>query len=135
MFASCDFWGTFSFVIENNTDEEVRICYNPQIGRWEDVLPTYEHGPDYQLQFSETDTILSVESHHSLNWDIDAGIVGYHFPTEYDTPKAYDISPVWERIKYIVVGTDTLSADNYSEDKWVRSRKDYHCIYTLSISE
>ena len=133
LFVSCDYWGSFHFIIDNDTDEEVRICYNPQIGRWEDVLPTYEHGPDYELAYSETDTILSIESHYSLVWDIDAGPVGMNFPTEYDTPEAYNISPVWDRIRYVVVGTDTIPADNYSKDKWVRSAKKGGCYYTLKI--
>ncbi|MBO4267907.1 MAG: hypothetical protein J5869_00890 [Bacteroidaceae bacterium] len=130
---SCDYWGTFSFVIDNETDKYVRVSVFRQIQRYEDILPTYSHGEDYSLLISETDTVIVIAPHSSIVSETDAGIVGASFPTKYDTPRMYDVAPTWDLINYIVVGTDTLDAKEYSENKWKRSELKFECRYTLTL--
>ena len=130
---SCDYWGTFSFVIDNETDKYVRVSLFRQIQRYEDILPTYSHGEDYSLLISETDTVIVIAPHSSIVSETDAGIVGASFPTKYDTPRMYDVAPTWDLINYIVVGTDTLDAKEYSENKWKRSELKFECRYTLEL--
>ena len=130
---SCDYFGYFEFVIENGTEDTIRISYKEQLVRYEDVLPTYDHGEDYQLSIADKDTVVIIEPHYSLAYKYDAGLVNANFPTKYDTPKAYNISPLWERISFIVIGNDTLLPSDYSEDKWVRKEKKFKCCYTLTF--
>ena len=135
LLSSCDYFGYFNFVIGNGTDQDVKVCLYKQIVRYEDVLPTYNHGEDYKPLISDKDTTIFIEPQMSVNYHYDAGLVGKDFPTESDIPEMYNISPLWERIKYIVVGNDTLAAEDYSKSKWKRSEKGCSCTYTLDISK
>lgn len=130
---SCDYFGYFFFVVDNGTEDTVRISYREQLVRYEDVLPTYNHGDDYQLSIANQDTVVIIEPHYSLSFRYDAGIVGANFPSGYDTPKAYNVSPLWERIDFIVIGKDTLLSSEFSENKWVREDKKFKCYYTLTF--
>ena len=130
---SCDYYGYFFFVIENGTEDTVRISYREQLVRYEDVLPTYNHGEDYKLSISDQDTVIIIEPNYALSFQCDAGIVGANFPAGNDYPKEYNVSPLWERIDFIVIGKDTISPSEYSEDKWVRTDKKFECYYTLTF--
>lgn len=122
---SCDYWGSFSFIIENKTDKAVSLSYREQYQSYEDVLPTYEHGEDYQLTISDKNVVITIEPDESRNFTYDVGMVDSSFPTEDDTPRAYGISPLWERIEYIVIGSDTILNSEYSEEKWIRKKNHY----------
>ena len=131
LFSSCDYWGDFSFEIENHTSQQVVVSYYEQLQSTEDVLPTYVHGEDYEwVHLADTPTVINIkpDSLYSISYDV--GLVGEDWPTEEDTPERYHIVPLWERIEYIVVGADTLDASSYSEEKWDAK---YHCLFTLKI--
>ena len=130
MLTSCDYFGSFRFTINNRTDKEVRISYNEQLRSYEDILPTYEHGDDYEYtRLATTDTSISIPPYQSKDFIYDVGTVNIHFPTSDDTPESWGIVPLWERITSIVLGSDTINSSNYSKDKWERSASDY----TLNI--
>lgn len=131
LFSSCEYWGEFSFKIENCTGQSVVVSYYEQLQSTEDILPTYEHGEDYEwIHLADTPTKINIKPDSSYRVSYDIGLVGKNWPTEDDTPERYHIVPLWERIEYIVVGTDTLNASSYSEDKWDAR---YNCLFTLKI--
>ncbi len=130
-FSSCDYWGDFSFEIENHTGHSVAVSYYEQLQSTEDILPTYEHGEDYEwVHLADTPTYINIKPDSTYCVWYDIGQVGKDWPTEEDTPERYHIVPLWDRIEYVMVGTDTLDASEYSKDKWdVRNQ----CVYVLKI--
>lgn len=131
LFSSCDYWGDFSFKIENHTSQSVVVSYYEQLQSTEDILPTYEHGEDYEwIHLADTSTKINIKPDSSFWVSYDIGRVGANWPTEQDTPERYHIVPLWERIEYIVVGSDTLDASSYSKDKWDARNC---CVFTLKI--
>ena len=134
MLTSCDIWGAFHFTIINRTDKEVQVSYIDQLRSYEDILPTYDHGDDYDsIRFAKADSIICISPHQSVNLVYDVGLVGFRFPTESDTPESWGIVPLWQRITSIVISSDTIDASNYAGDKWQRSERDYSVIYTLTL--
>ncbi len=45
---SCDYFGYFRFIINNQMDKEIQISYVEQVRSYEDAFPTNEHGDDYE---------------------------------------------------------------------------------------
>ena len=129
LMTSCDYFGSWGFKIENGTNLTVYVSYYEQQRSTEDVLPTYEHGDGYQwYRLAETPTLFFVEPGLSHELVYDAGQVSKDWPTDEDTPEKDYIIPLWERIQYVAVGTDTLDASVWAKDKWQRNRSDYTLI-------
>ena len=47
-FSSCEYFGEFICTIYNNTNDTTYVSYTPQLRSLEDILPTYDHGKDYE---------------------------------------------------------------------------------------
>lgn len=123
---ACDYFGEFKFTIDNQTDSTVTISYFEQYQGMEDVLPTYDHGDDYEyIRISTTDSVCELEPYKSCSFSYGAGLVSRKFPTLRDTPEVYNISPLWDRINYVLVGSDTLPPTVYTKEKWNRSGSTY----------
>jgi len=123
---SCEYFGSFRFIINNNTDEEMTVTYRPQLRTYEDVLPTYRHGDDYDyFRLADNDTTIIVKSHQQLDLELEVGMVDRDFPTESDTPESWGILPMWKLISCIVVGGDTIDCMNYAQEKWIRRGSEY----------
>ena len=123
---SCDYFGYFRFIINNQTDKEIQISYVEQVRSYEDAFPTYEHGDDYEyIRLSKSDSTICIPPYQTIKFTYDVGLVDKDFPTESDTPESWNIVPLWMRITSIVVGSDTINASYYIKDKWERSGSDY----------
>ena len=123
---SCDYFGYFSFIINNQTDKEIQISYVEQVRSYEDAFPTYEHGDDYEyIRFFFFFSTICIPPYQTIKFTYDVGLVDKYFPTESDTPESWNIVPLWMRITSIVVGSDTINASYYIKDKWERSGSDY----------
>lgn len=131
LMTSCDYFGDYTFEVVNKSGQTIVVSYYEQLQSMEDILPTYEHGNDYEwIHLADTPTVryLSVDSSFSLSYDI--GQVSSNWPTEEDTPEEWHIVPLWNRIDYIIVGTDTIDASEYTIDKWSAVN---NCVFTLTI--
>lgn len=126
MLTSCDYWGAFEFTINNRTDKEITISYFEQYRSMEDVLPTYDHREGYEsIKIAEADTVVTIQPYECATWTYDVGLVSKDFPTAFDTPEHWDIVPLWQRINYIVLGSDTINASYYTRTKWTRKENEY----------
>lgn len=133
-FSSCEYWGRFIFTIYNNTNDTTYVSYTPQLRSLEDILPTYDHGKDYeQIRLSESDTTVIIPPFQHITFNYDVGLVSKYFPEENDTPENWGIVPLWISITSIVMGTDTLERSDYAKEKWERDGDNY--TLTFSISE
>lgn len=131
LMSSCDYWGDFIFVVKNKTNQDVVVSYYEQLRSTEDVLPTYEHGDDYPwVHLAETPTVVTIKPDSTFERIYDIGPVNAYWPEEEDTPERWHIVPLWSRIDYIVVGTDTLAASEYAKEKWDTKNG---CVFTLVI--
>lgn len=129
---ACDIFGDFEFIIDNQTDSTLTVAYVEQHQCLEDVLPTYDHGDDYEsIRLSDSDSILKIAPYESYTFEYGAGLVSMYFPTKKDTPEAYDISPLWDRISFILAGTDTIDAAKYVKRVWDKSGSTYTLHLTL----
>lgn len=129
---ACDIFGDFEFIIDNQTDSILTVAYVEQNQCPEDVFPTYNHGDDYEsIRLSDSDSILRINPYKSDTFEYFAGLVNMYFPTKKDTPEAYDISPLWDRISYILAGTDTIDPAKYAKKAWDRSGSTYTLRLTL----
>ena len=119
LMVSCEYFGEYEFEVANKSGETVVVSYYEQRQCTEDYLPTYEHGEDYDwIRVDDTPTKVVVKSDTTYRVIFQIGMVSKDWPTEDDTPERYHIVPMWDRIDYIAVGTDTLDAACYSKDKW-----------------
>ena len=126
LLTSCDYFGYFSYIINNQTDKEIQISYVEQLRGYEDAFPTYEHGDVYEyIRVSKSDYTIFIPPYQTIKFTYDVGLVDKDFPTESDTPESWNIVPLWMRITSIVVGSDTINASYYIKDKWERSGSDY----------
>lgn len=126
LLASCEYFGAFSFVINNTTEDTVYIAYTPQLRCWEDFFPTYDHEEDYEyIRLAETDTTITIPPFQHVEFYYDVGLVSKSFPTNDDTPENWDVVPLWQRISNIVIGTDTIAPSCYAKDKWGRDGSKY----------
>ena len=131
LMTSCDYFGEYCFQIENLSSQNVEISYFEQLRSTEDILPTYEHGEDYPwILLEETPTIVTLKPDSVFSQLYSIGSVNRNWPTEEDTPERYHIISFWDRIDYIVIGTDTLDASKYAKEEW---KCDYGWKYTLTI--
>ena len=126
MMTSCDFFGSFGFIINNRTDKEIRISYIEQLRSTEDIFPTYDHGDDYEYyRLSHDDSTVCIPPCQSFSLIYNVGLVDIYFPSKNDTPEKWGIVPLWKRITSIVIGSDTIDVSLYSKDKWERNGSDY----------
>jgi hypothetical protein len=116
---SCDYFGDYCFEIQNKTNQIVTISYYEQLQSTEDILPTYNHGEDYEyIHLDSNPTLITLQPDSTFERTYEIGRVNKYWPTEDDTPERYHIVSIWDRIDYIAVGSDTLNVENYSKDKW-----------------
>ena len=128
---SCDYWGQYSFTIENETNQNVIVSYCEQLRSTEDVLPTHEHRDyDHWGYWLGKPTVDTLEPHATFERVYDIGQVNKNWPGEEDTPESWRVIPLWNRINYIVVGTDTLDPAEYAKGKW---RTENRSSFTLTI--
>ena len=123
---SCDYFGSFDFVIINKTDKQVVLSYVEQIRNLEDILPTDENGVDFhRIRLPQSDSTIIIHAYGSFNLTYEIGMVNKDFPQDRDTPRNWGVVPLWERITCLVVGTDTLKENYYSESKWKKDGSKY----------
>ena len=126
LLTSCEYFGDFSFIVDNTTNDSVYISYIGQMWSIENAFPTFNRPEDYkEARLSDDVTTEVVVPHDSLMEWYDVGMVCPCFPTEADIPENYDVVPLWKRIVCIVVGTDTLDEAAFAEDKWIRKGSTY----------
>ena len=128
--SGCDYFGSWYFEIQNNTQDTAYIYYSEQLRNLEDILPTYEHGEDYEVvRLAQSDSIIIIEPKNCIKIEYGAGIVYKDFPEDDDMPEYYGIEPLWNRIKFIIIKSDTLDNSVFAKDNWVRT----NCIYRLEL--
>ncbi len=128
-FASCDFVGDFTFEVNNQTDDTVKVSYSKQLPAYPE---TYNYNNPYgrgYVRLSGADTTVLIPPRTNFSIRVDAGFVSRDFPTQDDTPERYDIMPLWKRMTCLVIGNDTISPVQYSEGLWNRRST----VYTLNL--
>lgn len=127
---SCDFFGTFFFVIDNNTNDSLEVVYTEQMQTFSSVLYTPDDEDEFHniyLSREVTDTIIPPKGKLELSYD--AGLVDRGFPGQLENPMEYGILPLWERIGNMIQNGDTLPSGVFSESQW----KGEGSTYTLRI--
>lgn len=133
LLTSCDYFGDYTFDIENKSDDTVTVAYYEQLQSTEDILPTYEHGEDYEwIHLADTPTVVTLEPDSRFRRVYEVGRVSKKWPTEEDTPERYHIVPMWDRIAYITLGADTLKAEDYEKAEWTNPNGS-RCWYKLEV--
>lgn len=134
LLSSCDYFGSFSFQINNKTNNYVLVTYLSQ-GKtyqhnrekyYESVFPRKDDEDNFDLiSSSEKETIIRIHPNQSIQFVFDIGQVNRDFPEEDDIPEMYGVVPLWERITHIVVGEDSISSSYFSKDSWQRVGSHY----------
>ena len=134
---SCDYWGVFTFEINNNTEESLTISYQHSEKSSETVHPNTRRETEVASKNGNASgyngiKTVTMDSGESLNVSFDVGQVSSNFPTKNDVPESYGIIPLWDAIKSMAIGNDILPRNIYSKDKWVAS---HGILFTLDINE
>lgn len=129
---ACDYFGYFDFEIVNNTNDSLEIVYTEQMQSFTSVLYTPGYEDDYKTIYLNnvlTDTIIPPKGKLQLSYD--AGMVDKDFPGQLEDPMEYGILPLWERLGYMILRSDTLASEVFSQSRW----KGKGSTYTLIIEK
>lgn len=121
---SCEYFGKFHFTIKNNTNKTITVKHLLDGRSYNDILPTSD--TPVTVDYGEAgDTVITIRPLAEYRFTIDIGMVDKNFPTQYDTPESWNVTPLWDAIIYMVMGNDTIPRERYSKDKWQRTGADY----------
>lgn len=103
----------FDYRINNNTDKTVMVCFDYGL------FTSHRH-PQMSL-----DSLITIQPYSTASIIQDYDERSDNYPKRSDTPELYKGHGMWETIKYITVGNDTVPNQIYSKDKWIKSKKYY----------
>lgn len=129
LLTSCEETLFAEYQVFNYTSENVTICYTEQLKPAQDDTQ--------RRQYAKTDSVVVLSPGTNRIWKYDLG----KFPSSQKLTEEYDINgmgltPLYDRIKYIAVGWDTLSPETYNNiDLWAFENDGKNAVYKLFISK
>ena len=129
LLTGCEGYASFDYEVHNFTNDTVKVNLYEQYQTMEDKLVMGDGITKLQ------DTIVILPKGETYKESYSTGLVGWRFKyKEEDTPEDHGSIPLWKRIRWIVVGNDTLPKSSYEKDKWT-FESGMSGIYKLIITD